>query len=184
MQFSCYLKFYVASLLLSLLGLINIAQAESQIIDYGVQSHTFEIQEQSLLEVIMSRLNEAKEDGKLAGLQDKFQKKVLKSIENPRPVSGLSNARTSRVWMFDPSIVQIEPILDNYRRTIVAAGTKVNPLDYVSWGQPIILINGEDDKQVAWAVKQKGKITLVKGSPIELSRKLGREVYFDQGGVL
>ncbi|KJV52347.1 putative conjugative transfer protein [Orientia tsutsugamushi str. Gilliam] len=40
-------------------------------------------------------------------------------------------------------------------------------------GEPLILIDGDDEDQVAWAKSRPGKIVLVNGNPIELSNLLG-----------
>ena len=151
---------------------LNEGYAATPIKDYGVQGHTFPILEQSLIEVIMTKLNEAKEEGRLEDLQEKFKQKAIKSIQKPSPVAGLSKATTDRSWAYDPTLTQVTPIFDEQGRVLVAAGTVVNPLDHVSWGEPLILINGEDIEQVNWVKKQAGRITLVKGSPIELSKEL------------
>lgn len=162
---------------------LNEVYAATPIKDYGSHGHTFPILEQSLIEVIIAKLNEAKEEGRLEILQENFTQKAMKSIQKPLLVAGLKKAITDRSWIYDPTLTQVTPIFDEEGRIIVAAGTVVNPLDHVSWGEPLILIDGEDIEQVNWAKKQKGKLTLVNGSPIALSKQLGVVVYFDQGGV-
>lgn len=62
----------------------------------------------------------------------------------------------------------------------VKKGTVVNPLKYIWHLEPLLFIDSDDIDQIMWAIKQKGKIILVKGEPIKLAKKLKREVYFDQ----
>jgi conjugal transfer pilus assembly protein TraW len=66
----------------------------------------------------------------------------------------------------------------------VQDGAHIAPLEHVSWGQPLVFIDGQDDAQVAWALKQNAEIVLVQGSPVTLSEKHSKWFYFDQAGVL
>ena len=103
---------------------------------------------------------------------------------HPTRVANVKLASANRSWTYDPTLIQIEPILDHQGKVIVAAGTTINPLDQVSWGKPLLLIDGEDSEQIEWAIKQQGEIVLINGSPIILSKQLEREVFFDQGGLI
>ena len=132
----------------------------------------------------MARLKEASKDGRLEVMQQQFKEKAIKKIMHPSKVANIKPATTDRSWSYDPTITQIEPILDHQGKVIVLAGTTINPLGHVSWGEPLLLIDGEDSKQVEWATRQQGKIILINGSPIILSKQLEREVFFDQGGLL
>ena len=152
--------------------------------DYGIRGHTFPIIEQSLLEVIMTKLTLAKQKGLLDKMQDEFKEKVKKKIARPAAVLGLHKATKDRSWTYDPTFTQRTSIKDQNGRIIVPAGTSVNPLDSVSWGEPLILIDGDDQSQVVWAKSQQGIIVLTNGSPMELGKKLGQDIYFDQGGML
>ncbi|MCC8399460.1 MAG: type-F conjugative transfer system protein TraW [Rickettsia endosymbiont of Platyusa sonomae] len=152
--------------------------------DYGIRGHTFPIIEQSLLEVIMTKLTLAKQNGLLDKMQDEFKEKVKEKIARPRAVLGLHKATKDRSWTYDPTFTQKTSIQDQNGRIIVPAGTSVNPLDSLSWGEPLILIDGDDQSQVVWAKSQQGIIVLTNGSPIELGKKLGQDIYFDQGGML
>ncbi len=152
--------------------------------DYGIRGHTFPIIEQSLLEVIMTKLTLAKQKGLLDKMQDEFKEKVKKKIARPAAVLGLHKATEDRSWTYDPTFTQRTSIKDQNGRIIVPAGTSVNPLDSVSWGEPLILIDGDDQSQVVWAKSQQGIIVLTNGSPMELGKKLGQDIYFDQGGML
>ncbi len=132
----------------------------------------------------MAKLKLAKQDGLLDKMQQEFVSKVKKKIARPPPAIGLHKVTENRIWSYDPTFTQNTSIKDQNGRIIVEAGTKVNPLDTISWGEPLILIDGEELAQVAWANSQQGKIVLTNGSPIELGRNLNKEVYFDQGGIL
>lgn len=167
--------------------------------DFGVQGTTFEIKEQSLLEVIYTKLRTLESTNKLALHQKEIQAKVKTSIENPNPVPGITKATSYRSRTYDPSIIIDEDIKDHKGNYIARKGTHVNPLDYHSFGKPLLLIQGEDDAQVQWALKQDTKgtgaadtrvpdtgvaIVLVSGKPLQLSRTYKKIFYFDQGAIL
>jgi conjugal transfer pilus assembly protein TraW len=152
--------------------------------DYGIRGHTFPIIEQSLLEIIMTRLKIAQQSGSLEKMQDEFKEKVKEKIARPAAVLGLHKATKDRSWTYDPTFTQKTDIKDQTGRIVIKAGTKINPLETISWGEPLILIDGDDKEQVAWAKSQQGIIVLTNGSPMELGKKLGQDIYFDQGGML
>lgn len=160
------------------------SERQKELKDYGIYGHSFAIIEQSLIEVIEARLKEAQETGKLENLQQKFQSKVLERIENPARVNGLRRAVVNRRYTYDPSMTQMQDLIGSEGEVIVKAGVTVNPLDYYSWGEPLILIDGEDPEQLKWVQQQPGQIVLVNGSPLKLAKEFEREVYFDQGGYL
>lgn len=159
-----------------------------EIKDYGVRGHVFPIIEQSLLEIIMNKLTSAEQDGLLSKLQEKFKKKVVEKISRPTPVQGLIKATKNRSWKYDPSFVQKTDIKDHTGKVIIPAGTKINPLEKLNWGKALIFIDGDDKSQIAWvklsAKAREGTIVLTKGNPLELTRKLNQDIFFDQGGVL
>jgi len=63
-------------------------------------------------------------------------------------------------------------------------GEKHNPLDKVSFGKPLLFIDGDEKDQIEWALSQEGKIILVKGAPLELEKTYKHLFFFDQGSVL
>jgi conjugal transfer pilus assembly protein TraW len=152
--------------------------------DLGKHGEVFEIAEKSLLEVIQERLSGMEKEGKLEELNNLFAEKVKKKVLNPTPVEGIVNTVNEREFFFDPSIFEADDITDHEGNIIVKGGTTLNPLDHVDWGRPLIFINGKDEKQVAWALKQEGKLVLTNGSPFELNEKHNFWFYFDQGGAL
>lgn len=152
--------------------------------DYGVRGYLFNIAEDSILEEIMAKLQIAQKDGTLEKLQTEFTNRVKEKVLRPNPVANITKAAKSRSWTYNPTYTQDTTIVDDKGRVIVAAGTTVNALDKLKWGEPLILIDGEDDEQVRWSTKQVGKIVLTNGAPLELATLLKRAVFFDQGGLL
>ena len=152
--------------------------------DLGVHGHTYPIAERSLLEVIHEKLSHAEKSVKLKELQQQFMRRAKKSLRSPKAFVSLPHAHETKEYLFDPTYTQKEEVRDHEGRIIVASGTKVNPLEYVSWGEPIVLIDGNDPEQVAWALQHAGKIVLVSGKPLDLYENHKRWFYFDQGGII
>ena len=162
---------------------VNAGQPK-KIKDYGNRGHTFQIKERSLLEAIEEKLKIGQKNGTIKNLQKKFQDKVKQKISRPIAVLGIEQVTVSKERIFDPTYTQQTDVKDYLGRIIVSKGTTVNPLDHVSWGEPLLFINGEDLLQVKWAIEQEGKIILVKGAPLELEKKYHHWFYFDQAGLL
>ena len=152
--------------------------------DLGTIGTTFEIVEKSLLKVIEERLQELQATGKLAEHQKELQQRVRQSIDRPRPVEGLQKTTTYQSRDYDPSFVLDKDIKDHQGNSIATAGAKYNPLDYHSFGKPLLLIDGDDISQVAWALNQEGKIVLTQGAPLLLTKEHTKTFFFDQGGLL
>lgn len=152
--------------------------------DYGVKGHVFEIKEESMLDMIKDRLLQAESSGVLKKMQKQFQEKVKARLLKPKAVSGISRTIEPRIFYFDPTYTQSKDIKDSEGNILVPAGTTVNPLEELKWGEPLIFIDGEDQEQVEWAKGKQGKIVLVNGSVLEISDQVSRAVYFDQGGSL
>ena len=154
--------------------------------DFGVVGTTFEIIEEDLLEVIERKLGKLNEEGSLQKHQQKIALEAQEKIKRPKPVAGIKHTTESRSFTYDPSITVTYDLTDHQGKVFHAKGTKINPLDYKSLTKPLLFIDGDDQKQVDWAVVQQpvALIILTKGSPFELMEKLDRPVYFDQEGVL
>lgn len=148
------------------------------------QGTTFAIREESLLSVLERRLASVRTSGRWSALEEDFKKRVVERVWDPVPVAGVSKTREARQFYYDPSFTVQEDIKDVQGRLIQARGKKFNPLEVVSWGEPLLLIQGDDAAQVSWALAQQGKITLVTGSPLRLQESHQRSFYFDQGGTI
>jgi conjugal transfer pilus assembly protein TraW len=158
--------------------------------DLGIIGVTFEIREKNLLEEIQEKLQEAKKDGRLDKFQNSVKKQTLDQVNNPKAVAGIVKATESHEWTFDPSVSWPDDLRDQNGKVFYRAGTKVNPLDKISLTRALIFIDGSDEEQVDWALKQynsrkgKAKIILVKGRIIDLMRTKKVRFYFDQNELL
>lgn len=156
--------------------------------DYGQQGAVWPIAEPDLLQQIHARLTQLERTGETARLNEQLKQRTIARINRPQPVAGLVQASIERTWRFDPTITVERDIADNRGRVIVAAGTRVNPLDTVPLRAPLVFLDGDEPAQLAWALKRFGstpaKLILVKGAPLELMKARQRRFYFDQGGTL
>lgn len=156
--------------------------------DYGQQGAVWAIAEPDLLTQIHARLTQLERTGETAKLNEELKRRTIAKVNRPEPVAGLAAASAARSWRFDPTITVERDIADDKGRVIVAAGTRVNPLDTVPLRAPLVFLDGDEPGQIAWALRRYGpsraKLILVKGAPLELMKSRQRRFYFDQGGTL
>ncbi|MBX9697500.1 MAG: type-F conjugative transfer system protein TraW [Alphaproteobacteria bacterium] len=159
---------------------------ESAAKDFGVQGATVAITERSLLEVIEEKLVRASKTGQLASIQKEAQEKVSKKAQNPTRVKNIHKTTKSRRFHFDPTLTVDHDIKDHQGQIIHPKGTRINPLETLSWGEPLVFLDGEDENQVNWVLKHhpKAKFVLIGGKPLDLSKQYQKRFYFDQGGAL
>ena len=178
--------------LLALLFLLFSITAYQQSIakDYGQQGTAYPIVEQNFLQEIMAKLGVMEKNGKLAKFQNGVQKQMVDSVNNPKPVVGITETKFAKSWLFDPTVFLNHDLADQNGRVFYRAGNKVNPLDYISLTRTLIFIDGDNEMQVKWAIyqdkikKNKTKIILVKGAIIDLMKQTKIRLYFDQNGTL
>lgn len=156
--------------------------------DYGQQGAVWPIVEPDLLAQIRARLTHLEKTGETARLNEELKRRTIARVNRPEPVSGVGSASATRSWRFDPTITVERNIADDKGRVIMAAGTRVNPLDTVPLRVPLVFLDGDDPAQLAWAARSFGptraKLILVRGAPLELMKARQRRFYFDQGGSL
>lgn len=150
----------------------------------GTYGSVFKVAEISIIEVIQGRLQAMEKAGKMEAVQRELQEKVKDKVNRPTSVEGMTKAKSSKKTKFDPTFVVSQNIKDNKGNLIASEGASYNPLDHKSFGEPLIFIDGDDLPQVQWAISKGGKIILVNGTPLELSRVHKKAFYFDQGGAL
>jgi conjugal transfer pilus assembly protein TraW len=170
--------------LLACLGVATPALAR----DYGQQGAVWPITEPDLLTQIHARLTKLEKTGETARLNQELERRTIARVNRPEPVAGVGVASATRSWRFDPTITVERNIADDKGRVIIAAGTRVNPLDSVPLRSTLVFLDGDDPAQLTWAARRFGatraKLILVRGAPLELMRARQRRFYFDQGGSL
>lgn len=151
---------------------------------------TYPIVEEDAMVAMQKKLKRMEATGELAKLQKESQDRIIRNIEQPAPVAGITETRVRTVRYFDPTMTFPQPVTDNSGRVIVAAGTKLNPLEHVSLSKRLVFFDARDKVQAA-RVKQmvakegaKVKPILIAGSFMQTMREWGVQVYFDQHGQL
>ena len=163
---------------------------ESRAEDLGTVGATYAIAEPHLLRYIAQTLRDKEKSGELANLEEQAKSRVIESIRNPRPLSGIRPTETARTFYFDPSIRVAQNISDDKGNIIVPAGATKNPLEVVSLSKHLLFFDGRDPQQVREAralidhYGGKLKPILVAGSYLDLMKAWQLSVYFDQQGVL
>lgn len=155
--------------------------------DLGTFGETFPILEENLLVFIQGKLSILQSSGELEKHQKLIREKVVKKIERPEAVEGLTRTKEFREFYYDPSITVPYDLKDHNGIVFHKAGTTINPLDSHHLKQPLLFIDADDSEQVNWVRNVKdslSKIILVKGAPFELMKILESPVYFDQGGTI
>jgi conjugal transfer pilus assembly protein TraW len=143
-------------------------------LDHGVHGNTFPIDEEDLIDYIQSRI------------RSMDAAKIQNSFQNPKPVSGLVEAKTHAMHYFDPSVVAKVDIKDAEQKIIVQKGSAYNPLEHFSLPQNLLFFDGDQKEHIRWAKthESEAKWILVKGNPFDLEKKEKRPVFFDQNGLL
>lgn len=158
--------------------------------DLGVIGPVYPIAEKDLLAWIETRLRAKERSGELAAMQAQAKKRAIESIEEPRPVANLGKAQRARTYYYDPSVVVPYAITDDAGRVLVAAGTRVNPLDTVTLSRRLLFFDARDPRQVRTAkalIEAEGgrvKPIVTGGSYMNLMRHWKVAVFYDQEGVL
>ena len=179
-----------------LFGRSNKAEAK----DLGVHGQVWEIEEKDIVSYIKSQITEEKAEQ----IQKDFISKSKKHINRPKPFGGITKTLESKIHYYNPEITLTKDVADQTGKVLYNKGTKVNPLDHQTFTRQLLFIDGDDKKQVEFAVSkyhQIGedlKIVLINGSPIELMKKYNPQkgnipsnnnlqiirFYFDQEGYL
>jgi conjugal transfer pilus assembly protein TraW len=151
---------------------------------------THPILEPDLLEEIHASLKKKEASGELARLQKEAIARSARHIVEPPPVAGLRRTSAARKFYWDPTFVAPKDVRDPAGKLIVQKGTRLNPLDHVSWPQNFLFFDGRDKDQVSYAkvlfkqYQSRIKPILVGGNVLEMSKALDARMYFDQGGYL
>jgi len=178
------MKFFICLFLSCFFFQVSVSDAK----DYGVHGHTFEITEPDLLKQLTGKLVDLDESGAMDHHNRVIKKRVEKSIRNPKAVEGLTRARETKSFAYDPSITVPYDLKDHKGVVFHKAGTVVNPLTFKNMSHSLVFIAGDDPQQVAWALEtfdlEKVRLVLTSGSPFDLMDRLDRPVFFDQHGSL
>jgi conjugal transfer pilus assembly protein TraW len=168
-------------------GVVFILSAQAE--DLGTFGETFEIAERDLLREIKEKLEQMAADGALEREQQRMQKQITKEAQHPKAVSGIRHTTVPRKFEFDPSVVVTRDLKDHKGKVFAKKGERFNPLDILSMTKPLLFIYGDEEDHIFWTKMRlrtypTAKVILVRGSPFDVEKKLHREIYFDQSGLM
>lgn len=151
---------------------------------------TYPIEEPDMLLELKAQAEAMERSGELQRRLREGNRRAEESLRNPRAVDGIGPAVRRRTHYFDPTLAVGQDIVTPDGVVIARRGEKVNPLQQVSWSGVWLFFDGGDARQLAEARRLVSdpsvvvKPVMVGGNFVEVSKKLGRRVYFDQAGLL
>ncbi len=179
------------ALILILTFFANLAHCK----DFGTYGTIFSITEEDLIANLQEKYKKLKESGELDNELKKYQSEIKNQIKRPRAISGITKVTKESYREFDPTMELTEDIFVPTDRNniepklLYAKGTKINPLDYIEFDEPLVFIDGDDKNQEEFAMSyfranNKSKILLINGLPGFKHTESGDYYYyFDQGGI-
>ena len=134
----------------------------------------------AIAEPFKSRVGAMKASGEYDRRFNQNKDRIARELEHPTPVAGLKKATEIRVWELSASVPETLP------ESLLRQAQSV-PMPHLS--RSLLFIDGTDFESLKAAQKlyesQKDmRVVLVNGAPAEVSEKLHRRVFFDQGGAL
>jgi len=151
---------------------IDVAQKDSK--SRIITGMTYPVKEQDIKTALKKNID------KVIRTARENAKKPLKYVVS----YNLEKADKDRTFYLDPSYTIQEDIISPDGKIVAKKGTVINPADYVPLGKYII-IDGRDEKQIQFALKEKPKkIIIASGDPIELTRKYKTPFYFATDEVI
>jgi conjugal transfer pilus assembly protein TraW len=152
-----------------------LSKFRKEVKDYGKYGTTYQIEEENLLEVIEARLKSPDFQERIKRMLGKAKDKMYKFTK----YDGMfSRTKEDNVYRIDPALTLDEDILDHEGNVIFAKGSTFNPADFVPLTGRYIFIDGNDEKQVSYALGRKfKKIILTAGDFEELTRKHRHRFY-------
>ena len=171
----------VALLLLACLAAVPRAAA----LDLGNYGRVWPLAERPFLEWIQQRAKALQP--RWRQMMDDARQRYRDRVERPPPTM-LPAAPAYRRWLYNPTYVAPETLVDDRGQAVVLAGERVNPLDRVSLPGPLVFFAGDDPRQRSWirsrADSDNETWIMTSGPYMRLLKEWSRRLYFDQGGEL
>ncbi len=155
--------------------------------DLGVIGKTYPINEPDMIEWIKSRAAGMMQSGEWEQIQKQAIDRTRNYINHPPAIANISDATETKSWYYTPMVQLKEDLTDGQGHTIAKAG-QYNALRYMPFDVQLLFINGDNPKQVEWALEKnkesdvRTKIVLTSGSFMDLDKEHKVWFYYDQGG--
>ena len=156
--------------------------------DFGTQGAVFPIREVDAVEAIVSELKRAQNSGELDAMNERFKQQALARVKRPKVVNQLTPATEYRTYLVDMTKTMKQDIRHD-GQLIVKAGQRVNPLAHRRISKHLVIINGDNEAEVEYALSYAkahptSKIILSQGSPFELQKQHQQRFFFLQSSTL
>lgn len=175
--------FCIGAVALSCLGVGSVGAAK----DFGTYGALFPIHEEDVLELIVRGFEGLEASGGLEEIKSDAQALVRDRVEHPKG-RFLPRAEVDRSFTVDLSVTVERDLADHQGRIFARAGTRINPMAYSRFSKRIVMIDGDDPDQVAFALKTGNEldtlIVLTNGPSLGLMRRHGRRFWFDADGQM
>jgi conjugal transfer pilus assembly protein TraW len=164
-----------------LLIMPSLAQAK----DLGVHGRVYGIKENDLLTVLQSRAQGELDSGEWDKRVKKWRDQAKKQTSRPAGIL-LPRATEITSHLYDPTLVVPDDIKDANGFILHRAGTRINPLSYITMTRHLLFIDGDDQEQIDWMMQttksepERFKVVLTQGNVIDLMTSLDRRLFFDQ----
>jgi conjugal transfer pilus assembly protein TraW len=148
--------------------------------DLGISGTVFEIAEKDALQ-------ELEDKAKSINWEQYLKKSNIRGhVENykPQDLSSLPKAKTNRTYTVDMTYTLSYDIPDGKGGILYPKGYSFNPLQYVSYNQTLVFINGADKSQIEWFKQSafykeiKVKVLLTDGSYVKIMKDLKIPVFY------
>ena len=154
--------------------------------DFGTFGDTYPLIEINFIEAIQKKMQAMVDNGEWETYKQKYIKETMDGFKRPKGTE-LPHATVSRTRFVDPSVILEMDIQLPDGRYLARKGDYINPLKQMGISHPMAFIDGDDSKQVEWAIQMRAKepktfIILVNGNWYELSVKHKFQFWFDQTG--
>lgn len=155
--------------------------------DFGKMGKTYPIAEPDMISWIKGKANTMMQNGEWDQIQKQAIANAKNQVQNPPSIPGISDANQTKTWYYTP-IVNVNHDIKDTRGYVIAKAGTYNALRYKPMDTQLLFINGNNKKQVKWALNYlnqngvKGKIVLTQGSYLDLDKEHKVWFYYDQGG--
>ena len=155
--------------------------------DFGTYGTTYPVKEKSFIVAIKEKLQAMMDSGEWDEHKNKYIEETMNGLKRPRG-NQLPYATATKTRFVDPSIIMEMDIKLPDGSYLARKGDYINPLKNMGLSHPMAFIDGDNPKQVEWALKMREQepktfIILVNGNWYDLSIKHKLQVWFDQGGA-
>jgi conjugal transfer pilus assembly protein TraW len=120
---------------------------------------------------------------------------LVKKLKNYAPedlkaVKDLPPAQKERTFLVDMTYTLEQDIADDKGNVVYSKGYTFNPLEYVTYPNTIVILNGKSPDQIAWFKKSayskdlRTKLVITDGSYADVSKALKRPVFYATSAII